>query len=172
MIAGVIVQELVRNVDERGFLSELLRSDWKSLLGEDKIAQLNLSCSYPNIVRAWHRHPKGQVDYFICIEGAIKLCAYDDRKGSPTQGELDEIILSEERMRIARIPGILWHGYRSLGPKPIKLVYAVNHTYDPENPDEERLTWNDPNIVPRTVNGNRSDLRIGRSWDWFAPPHH
>jgi dTDP-4-dehydrorhamnose 3,5-epimerase-like enzyme len=39
MIAGVIVQELVKNVDERGFLSELLRSDWKSLL---KIGRANV----------------------------------------------------------------------------------------------------------------------------------
>ena len=170
MIPGIIVKELVKNVDERGFLTELLRDDWKDVLGEDSIAQLNLSYSYPGIVRAWHRHLRGQVDYFMCVEGSIKVCAYDDREASSTQGELDEIILSEERLRIARIPGILWHGYKSLGYKPIKLVYAVNKTYDSKNPDEERRPWND-SIVPRTVNGSKNDSRVGRVWDWFAPPH-
>ena len=171
MITGILVQELVKNVDERGFLSELLRNDWGELLGRDIIAQINLSCSYPNIVRAWHRHLRGQVDYFMCIEGAVKVCAYDDRKDSPTLGELDEITLSEERLRVVRIPGILWHGYRSLGPKPIKLIYAVNKVYDPKNPDEERRPWDDPEITPRTINGNKADPRVGTSWDWFAPPH-
>jgi dTDP-4-dehydrorhamnose 3,5-epimerase len=107
----------------------------------------------------------------MCVEGSIKVCAYDDREGSPTRGELDEIVLSEERLRIARIPGILWHGYRSLGPKPIRLVYAVNKTYDPKNPDEERRPWNDSDIIPEAINGNRDDQRVGRSWDWLAPPH-
>lgn len=171
MIEGIFVKDLVKNVDERGFLSELLRLDWKDLLGEDKIIQLNLSYSYPNIVRAWHRHLKGQVDYFMCIEGAIKLCAYDDREGSRTIGELDEIILSEERLRIVRISGILWHGYQSIGVKPIKLVYGVNQLYDYNVPDEERRPWDDPAIVPKSINGKKDDPRARKSWDWYAKPN-
>lgn len=171
MIDGIIVKDLIKNVDERGFFTELLRQDWKDLLAEDKIAQLNLSYSYPNIVRAWHRHLRGQVDYFMCIEGAIQVCAYDDRRDSKTLNELDEIILSEERLRIARIPGILWHGYRSIGNKPVKLVYGANKLYDYTNPDEERRPWNDTKIVPNFINGKKDDPRVGNSWDWLAPPH-
>lgn len=88
----------MKNVDERGFFSELLREDWKDLRCEDSIVQLNYSYSYPNIVRAWHRHLRGQVDYFICIDGAIKVCAYDDREESKTFGELDEIVLSKRAL--------------------------------------------------------------------------
>ena len=65
MIEGIKVRELIKNVDERGFFSEIMRDDWEDLLQKDKIDQFNFSYSYPGIVRAWHRHLRGQVDYFI-----------------------------------------------------------------------------------------------------------
>jgi len=171
MIDGIKVRDLIKHVDERGFFSELLRGDWKDLLREDQIVQFNLSYSYPGIVRAWHRHLRSQVDYFICIEGSMKVCAYDDREDSETHGELDEIVLSSERLRVARIPGILWHGYKAIGTKPIKLLYGVNRLYDYDDPDEERRPWNDPTIIPKSINGRTDDPRVGKPWDWLAVPY-
>lgn len=171
MIDGIFIRNIIKNVDERGVFSELIRGDWKDLLQGDNIVQFNFSYSYPNIIRAWHRHHRGQVDYFICIDGAIKVCAYDDREDSETHGELDEIILSSERLRVARIPGILWHGYKAISTHPIKLLYGVNKLYDPKNPDEERKPWNDPTIIPTTINGRKDDPRVNKPWDWNYPPH-
>jgi len=171
MIEGVDVKELLKNVDERGFFTELLREDWKDLLKGDRLTQLNLSYSYPGIVRAWHRHLRGQNDYFMCIDGAVKVCAYDDRPDSKTCGELDEIILSSERLSIARIPGILWHGYQVISPQPVRLLYSVNLLYDRNNPDEERRAWNDEKIIPKNINGKINDPRSGKHWDWYYSPN-
>jgi dTDP-4-dehydrorhamnose 3,5-epimerase len=170
MIDGLLIKDLHKHVDERGFFSELIRRDWKDNVLDD-VVQLNLSYSYPGIVRAWHRHLRGQVDYFVCIDGAIKVCAYDDRKDSDTFGELDEIVLSSERLRVLRVPGILWHGYKALGTKPIKMIYAVNRLYEYKNPDEERRPWNDSTIIPKSINGKEHDPRIGVSWDWYRSPN-
>ena len=148
-----------------------MREDWKELLREDSILQFNLSYSYPGIIRAWHRHKRGQVDYFICIEGSIKVCAYDDRQDSETYGELDEIVLSSERLKVARIPGILWHGFKAIGPKSIKLLYGINKLYNYDNPDEERRPWNDPTIIPKSINGRIDDPRVGKPWNWNYPTH-
>jgi dTDP-4-dehydrorhamnose 3,5-epimerase len=171
MIEGIEIKDIVKNIDERGFFSELLRTDWKEYLKLDEILQLNLSYSFPGIVRAWHRHLKGQNDYFTCIDGAVKICAYDDRKDSKTYGEIDEIILSSERLRVARIPGILWHGYHAVGSQPVKVLYSVNLLYDYNNPDEERRPWDDPKIVPITINGKTNDQRVGKPWDWYYSPN-
>jgi len=171
MIEGIEIRDLIKHVDERGFFTELLRKDWKDFLKKDTVVQFNLSYSYPGIVRAWHRHIRGQTDYFICFDGTIKVCAYDDRKDSSTYGELDEIILSSERLRVARIPGILWHGYKAIGTKPIKLLYGVNRLYDYDDPDEERRPWNDPTIIPKSINGKIDDPRVGRPWDWYYSPN-
>lgn len=162
MLPGVNVHDLKKNVDERGFFAEILRQDWKELLGEDIIVQANLSFTYPGMIRAWHRHDRGQVDYFIVLKGSMKICAYDDKQGSPTNGQLDEIVTSEERLQVVRIPGHYWHGTKTLGGKPSLAVYCVNRLYDARNPDEERRSWNDRAII---------DSRTSKPFDWNKPPH-
>ncbi len=66
MLPGVRGRDLRVNVDEQGFFAEILREDWKDLLGEDRIVQANLSFSYPGMIRGWHRHSRGQVSYSSC----------------------------------------------------------------------------------------------------------
>jgi dTDP-4-dehydrorhamnose 3,5-epimerase len=166
MLDGIRVFELKSFPDERGFFCEILRQDWKDFLGDEWVVQANLSYSYPGMVRAWHRHLKGQVDYFVVVEGAMKICAYDDKTG-----ELDEIVSSERRLQAVRVPGHYWHGTKTVGNKPSLTVYFVTRLYDYKNPDEERRPWNDVTVVPRSINGKIDDPRVNRSWDWFYPPH-
>jgi len=165
-LAGIKVKQLKRFADERGFFMEIIRSDWKDVFEGDVIQQANLSITYPNVVRAWHKHERGQVDYFVVIRGAIKICAFDE-----DSKELDEIVSSGENLQIVRIPGNYWHGFKVLGPEPATLVYFVNRLYDYEKPDEIRRPWNDQTIVPVSVNGNREDPRCNKSWNWLEPPH-
>ena len=162
MLPGVRVLDLRKNVDERGFLAEVMRQDWRELLEEDKIVQLNLSQSYPGMIRAWHRHNEGQVDYFIVLKGSMKICAYDDLKASSTRGQLDEIVTSDEKLQVVRIPGHYWHGTQTLGDKPSLTLYCVNRLYNVKNPDEERRPWNDPSII---------DIKQSKPYDWNKPPH-
>lgn len=151
MLPGIRVQNIERMVDERGFFAELMREDWSSLLNEDKIAQTNLSFSQPGTIRAWHRHNRGQIDYIIVLKGSMKICAYDDKDGSPTNGHLSEIIASDHKPQVVRIPGNYWHGTKTLGPKTSLALYLVTRLYDPKNPDEDRRSWNDPKIInPKT----------------------
>lgn len=165
MLTGLKIRNIKLNSDERGFFSELLRADWKDFL-EDDIVQVNSSFSYPNMIRAWHRHLMGQIDYEVVLKGTIKVCVYDD--GS---GELDEIILTDCNPQVIRIPGIYWHGFKVLGNKPAWLIYFVNRLYDYTNPDEDRRPWNDQTIIPNSINGKKDDPRVGKPWDWTLTPY-
>jgi dTDP-4-dehydrorhamnose 3,5-epimerase len=162
MLPGVKVYDLKKIVDERGFFAEVFRQDWKDLLSEDTIVQTNLSFSFPGMIRAWHRHDRGQVDYFIVVKGSMKICAYDDKQGSQTHGQLDEIVAGGERLQAVRIPGHYWHGTKTLGNEASLTVYCVNRLYDAVNPDERRRPWNDPSIL---------DPKTAMSFDWNKPPH-
>jgi dTDP-4-dehydrorhamnose 3,5-epimerase len=166
MLKGIVVKPLKRFPDERGFFTEIFRKDWKDLLGEDSIAQANLSITYPNIIRAWHRHVKGQTDYFIALKGAIKICAYDEKTE-----ELNEIISTGQDMQIVRMPGHYWHGFKALGNEPAILLYFTTNLYDCAHPDEERRPWNDPTLIPKSINGKTDDPRVSKLWDWNQPPH-
>jgi dTDP-4-dehydrorhamnose 3,5-epimerase len=163
MLDGIKTYELRKIPDERGFFCELLRRDWKDILGDEWVVQANLSYSYPTIIRAWHRHLRGQVDYFAVMKGAVKICAYDE-----ITRELDEIVSSEHRLQLVRIPGHYWHGTKTIGNTPSLTVYFTTRLYDYENPDEERRPWNDPTIMPESINGRKDDPRVGKPWDWTA----
>ncbi|MGA2767326.1 MAG: dTDP-4-dehydrorhamnose 3,5-epimerase family protein [Candidatus Bathyarchaeia archaeon] len=166
MLKGITPKPLKRACDERGCFTEIMRQDWKELLGQDQPVQTNFSTTYPGIIRAWHRHKRGQVDYFIVLKGALKICAYDEETK-----ELDELISTGLDLQVLRMPGHYWHGYKAVGNENALLVYFTTKLYDYASPDEERRPWNDPKIVPKIINGKKDDPRTGKPWDWNLPPY-
>jgi dTDP-4-dehydrorhamnose 3,5-epimerase len=164
-LKGLLVKDLVVNPDERGHFMEIMRASWPEM-AEEPVVQANMSYSYPGMVRAWHRHLRGQIDLFFVVSGALKICAYDD-----VTRQLVEVIACSARPSVVRVPGHYWHGFKNLADTPSTLVYFVNRLYDPTDPDEERRLWNDPTLVPASINGNPHDPRAGKIWDWFHPPH-
>jgi dTDP-4-dehydrorhamnose 3,5-epimerase len=166
MLDGIRIKPIKRFVDERGFFSEVMRTDWKDLFGEDKIAQVNFSFTYPDVIRAWHRHLRGQVDYFLVLRGSIKICAFDDQTA-----EVNEIVSSGFDLQLVRMPGHYWHGFKAVGNEPTMLVYFTTNLYNSSDPDEERRDWNDPTLIPKVINGKTNDVRVGKIWDWNYPPH-
>ncbi len=166
MLQGIKIRTIKRISDERGFFTEVMRKDWKELFGEDTITQANFSFSYPNVIRAWHRHVKGQVDYFLALKGSIKICAFDEKTA-----EVNEVISSGLDLQLVRMPGHYWHGFKAIGTEPAMLLYFTTNLYDASNPDEERRPWNDPTLIPKIVNGKKDEARVGKPWDWNTLPH-
>lgn len=165
-LKGVKTYELNMMPDERGFFAEGLRKDWKELLEGEWVTQANISYSYPNIIRAWHKHQRGQIDYFLVLKGAMKICAYEEETG-----KMAEVIATGEKPTLVRIPGKYLHGTKTVSNEPSLTIYFVTKLYDYQNPDESRRPWNDPTIVPTEINGKKDDPRVGKPWDWFRPPH-
>jgi dTDP-4-dehydrorhamnose 3,5-epimerase len=166
MLAGIRIRPIKRYVDERGFFTEVMRKDWKDLFEEDTIAQSNLSYTYPNTIRAWHKHLRRQNDYFLILQGMVKICAFDDNTL-----EANEIISSGLNLQVVRMPGHYWHGFKALGNEPALLLYFTTNLYDTSDPDEKRRPWDDPTLIPKIVNGKTDDPRVGKIWDWNYPPH-
>jgi dTDP-4-dehydrorhamnose 3,5-epimerase len=166
MLKGITIKQINRLPDERGFFCEVMRKDWKDLFAEDTVAQANLSFTNTDIIRAWHRHLRGQTDYFLALQGSIKIGIFDEKTE-----EVNEIISSALKLQVVRVPGHYWHGFKALGDEPAMLLYFTTNLYDPAHPDEERRPWNDPTLIPKIVNGKKDDERVGKPWDWNYPPH-
>ena len=153
MIEGVETRKLKVNTDERGHLVEMFREDWDEY--DPEPAMSYFSMSYPGVIRAWHRHTRGQIDHFVCPQGRIKIAVYDDRDDSPTQGEVNTFVIGEHSQQAVQIPGACWHGFKVIGNEQAFLVNFPTNLYDYEDPDEERLPY-DTDEIPH---------------DWDAPPH-
>lgn len=136
LIPGVHPINLKPNLDHRGFLMEIARSDWTQW---DKPEMVYISRSHPGVIRAWHRHRRGQVDFFCCVSGTIKVAVYDCFTDSPTFGRINEFFIGEDNCKLLKVPGKYWHGFAVVGNKPALLMNMPTALYDHADPDEERL---------------------------------
>ena len=129
MIQGVSIRPLKQIPDERGKVMHMLRRDdpWFERFGE-----IYFSVIYPGAIKAWHLHKIMTLNYGV-VSGAIKLVLYDDRDGSPTKGELQEIFTGEECYSLITIPPNIWNGFKGIGAKP---ALVANCATDPHDPSE------------------------------------
>ena len=51
-------------------------------------------------------------------DSKISFVLFDDRKSSPTKGEVQEIILSEKNYQLVTVPPMIWNGFSCLGEEP------------------------------------------------------
>jgi len=106
LIEGVVTRQLRLIADERGWLMEVLRSDWELF---EKFAQAYVTAAYPQVVKAWHMH-KNQTDNIACVKGMVKLVLCDGRKKSKTEGEINEFVIGEKNPLLVKVPPEVWHG--------------------------------------------------------------
>lgn len=135
MIEGVITKPLKQVADERGWLIEIMRSDWEHF---QKFGQVYITAAYPQVVKAWHMHKK-QTDNIACINGMIKLVLYDDREKSKTKKETNEFTIGERNPTIVKIPPEVWHGFKTITGEYAIVLNVPTELYNYGKPDEYRL---------------------------------
>ena len=141
-ISGVTIRKLQLMLDDRGWLMELLRSDWEEF---ENFTQAYVSTCYPGVVKAWHYH-KLQTDHLTCVSGVAKLALYDPRGDSPTKGMINEFYIGTLNPIMVKIPRLVYHGFAAVGSEMAMIVNFPTALYNYENPDEYRAPYNDPAI--------------------------
>ena len=143
MIQGVSIRPLKQIPDERGKVMHMLRRDdpWFERFGE-----IYFSVIYPGVIKAWHLHKIMTLNYGV-VSGAIKLVLYDDRDGSPTKGELQEIFTGEGCYSLITIPPNIWNGFKGIGTKPAIVANCATEPHDPSeivrmDPFSKKIPYN------------------------------
>lgn len=142
LIQGVETRNLRLIPDERGFLMEMWRSDWPEFM---KFGQAYITACYPGAVKAWHYH-KNQWDNFVCIYGMAKVVLYDAREESPTKGLVNEFHIGQLNPVLIKIPPLVYHGFTPEGGQTVIIANFPTEVYNYEQPDEHRLSYDDPSI--------------------------
>jgi dTDP-4-dehydrorhamnose 3,5-epimerase len=135
MIEGVITKQLKQVADERGWLTEIMRSDWEQF---QKFGQVYVTAAYPQVVKAWHMHKK-QTDNITCIKGMIKLVLYDNRQESKSKNEIAEFTIGERNLLAVKIPPEVWHGFKTVTEDYALILNVPTELYNYSKPDEHRL---------------------------------
>lgn len=142
MIKDVEIKKLTRFSDDRGFLSEVIKEGEPTF---KEVKQTTYTETHPGVIKAFHWHKK-QWDVWFVVKGHAQVVLHDIREDSETKGETQVICCGEDNPVLILIPPGVAHGYRVLGNKKVGLLYHTSEAYDPENPDEERIDFNDPSI--------------------------
>jgi len=148
LIAGVEVEPLLPQPDDRGCFAELLRFGEPGIardfipLGDTHI-QISITASYPGVIKAIHYHFE-QTDLWVPLEGMLQVFLCDLRETSPSCGRVNTLFIGTQRPWKLRIPPGVAHGYKVIGSETACLLYATNRFYNPD--DEGRIAFNDPSI--------------------------
>ena len=136
-----MIVPLRRIPDERGTILHMLRATDPHF---QKFGEIYFSTVYKGVVKGWHRH-RGMTLNYACVHGRIKLVLYDDRPGSPTLGEIQEVFLGPDAYALVIIPPEVWNGFKGMSDP-----YAIVANCCTEPHDPARSTRLDPfkNTIP------------------------
>jgi len=136
VIDGILRLPLRVHEDGRGWVVEVRR---ESLLPRST-RQTNVSFSRQGVIRGLHYHERGQDDLFCCISGSARVVVLDRATGETFTEDI-----GDENPVALYIPGRHAHGFEAL--TDVLFSYHVTEEYDPEDPDEHGIAWDDPRVV-------------------------
>jgi dTDP-4-dehydrorhamnose 3,5-epimerase len=121
--------------DGRGWFVEVRRA---SVLPRPTV-QTNVSFSRRGVIRGLHYHERGQDDLFTCLTGMARVVVLDRESGDVFTEDI-----GEDNPVAIYIPGQFAHGFEAL--TDLLFCYHVTEEYDPADPDEHGIPWDDPRV--------------------------
>ena len=124
-------------------MTEIFRVDW--LLDDGIVDQVFQNVLNARQISGWHVHTKTTDRIFVNL-GLMKVVLYDARKNSSTFAMINEFMLGDIRPGLLIVPSGVWHAVQNIGQNQSALLNLVNHAYDYESPDHNRLPIDTPHI--------------------------
>jgi dTDP-4-dehydrorhamnose 3,5-epimerase len=149
-IKEVVVRDLRRFDDRRGWLAELFRSD--ELAAEFYPAMAYLSSTLPGVARGPHEH-EDQADLF-CFLGPsnFKLRLWDNRPDSLTFRNVMTLAVGADDPKVVIVPKGVVHAYQNIGDVEGIVINCPNRLYMGEGrrePVDEIRHEDDPDTIFR-----------------------
>lgn len=126
-IHDVLIRDLTKFIDDRGWLTELYRTD--EVPGPHNPVMGYISITFPGVARGPHEH-RDQADFFAFLGPSnFKVYLWDSRKGSPSYGTRQIVYAGEDAPKTVIIPAGVVHAYRNIGRRDGMVVNLPNRLY-------------------------------------------
>jgi len=144
-LPGCLVIEPVVHGDARGFFYESFNAARFAEHGIDAaFVQTNVSRSAHGVLRGLHHQwPNPQGKLVSVLEGEVYDVAVDIRRGSPTFGQWEAVMLSAGNKRQLWIPEGFAHGFAVVSERAV-FSYLCTAVYD--KVADAGVRWDDPAI--------------------------
>jgi dTDP-4-dehydrorhamnose 3,5-epimerase len=142
--AGAFVRDLVTHVDDRGSVCELIDPRWDEV--DEPLTYSYALSIRPGVIKGWGLHEE-KADRYTLLFGEVQIVLYDARADSPTRGVVTDLVLTELRRQMLRIPPGVWHALRGLGTRDAVIANFPTTLYHHDAPDKLGLPV-DNDVIP------------------------
>ena len=171
---GVFEIKAEKKGDSRGYFAETYLANVFEKYGlQTNWVQENQSLtSQVNTIRGLHFQspPFAQAKLIRVPLGRILDILVDIREGSPTYGEWESLVISDDLLNAVYIPHGFAHGFCTLSENVI-VQYKVDNVYSAEH--EDGICWNDESLAIDWSNEepilSKRDLSLGDFKDFVSP---
>lgn len=145
-ISGIQIIKPSIHKDQRGYFYESYNRETFLRQGIDQVfVQDNESLSARGVLRGLHfqRPPHAQGKLVRVIRGSVLDVVVDIRRNSPSYGEWESVVLTQDNKWMFWIPPGFAHGFVTLEENTI-FSYKCTNVYNKAS--EGSIIWNDPDL--------------------------
>lgn len=136
MIDGVTLHEEKQITVPKGNIFHAIKSNSEGFcgFGEAYFSQIERGA-----IKGWKRHNRYTLNIVVPL-GSIRFVIYDDRDGSSTKGQFEDIVISvkDNYKRLTVAPG-LWMAFQGIGDGISMLMDVIPETHDPDESDKKDI---------------------------------
>lgn len=136
MIDGVTLHEEKQIIVPNGNIFHAIKSNSEGFCG---FGEAYFSQIEQRAIKGWKRHNRYTLNIVVPV-GAIRFVIYDDREGSITYGQFEEIILSvkDNYKRLTVAPG-LWMAFQGIEKGGSMLMDVIPEVHMEDEADRKEL---------------------------------
>jgi dTDP-4-dehydrorhamnose 3,5-epimerase len=147
-IEGVIIRNLTKFVDDRGWLTETWRQD--ELDAHHLPVMGYISITNVDVARGPHEHADQHDNFAFIGPSNFKIYMWDNRKDSPTFMVRQILYAGEDAPKSVLIPPGVVHAYKNVGGKQGMVVNSPNRLFagvGKKEPVDEMRYEGDPHSI-------------------------
>ena len=127
MIDGVLLTTL-KVIDVTG--GDVLHAMKAADNGYKGFGEAYFSIIEKGIIKCWKLHKEMTLNLVVPL-GSVRFVLFDERQGSSTYGECQEVVLSRDNYRRLTVPPMVWLGFQGMGEKDSLLLNIANIAHNP-----------------------------------------
>lgn len=139
MINDVIIKKLQKFEDERGWLSEIWRTDeleYNPVMGY-------VSFSRQGVVRGPHEHRKQSDCFVFAGPGDFEMYLWENREGRVNYRKMERMLVGESNPTLIIVPPGVVHGYKCVSPQGGYYVNLPDRLYKGKSKSDQvdEIRW-------------------------------
>ena len=135
MIAGVLFTSLSILETKGGDVLHAMKSGDPGFSG---FGESYFSTIKPGAIKGWKLHNEMVLNLVVPV-GCIRFVIFDNRKGSKTEGEFGDFVLSRKNYGRLTVPPELWVGFQGIDAKDSLLLNIASIPHDPDECESKKL---------------------------------